>query len=80
MTSIKELARAASGALGIDIVIVGRRAAHYADETRQGYWLSRGDLVRAQKFAGIRDGYSLWCSGTTPQQMAKNSRVAVFGK
>jgi hypothetical protein len=78
--TIQELAAAAEAALGIDIAVTGTRAAHYAEETGEGYWLTRKDLAYAvdcEREHG-RDAYSHWCNGTG-REMSERSRRAIFG-
>ena len=79
--SIRQLATAAESVLGIDITVTGHRAAHYADETREGYWLTRTDLAYAADCARQHgsDAYSHWCAGTG-RQMSAQSRRAIFGR
>lgn len=80
-TTLQELANAAESALGITIVVTGRRAAHYADETGEGYWLTRDDLRYALdcKREHGRDAYSHWCAATG-REMSERSRRAIFGQ
>jgi hypothetical protein len=79
--TVADLARAAETALGIDITVTGNRAAHYADETGEGYWLTREDLAYAidcEREHGS-DAYSHWCSGTG-RKMSERSRRTIFGR
>lgn len=65
--TIRSLAAAAEEALGINVVIAANgRAAHYADETQQWYWLTADDLRYAVTCAQEydTDAYSHWCAGT----------------
>lgn len=77
-----ELATAAEQYLGIDITVTDTgRACHYADETNEGYWLTRKDLAYAKDCSENHgsDAYSHWCNSTgTP--MSERSRRRVFGK
>lgn len=79
--TIKDLAAAAEAALGIDITVIGNRAAHYAAETSEGYWLTREDLAYARDCQREHggDAYSHWCSGTG-RQMSARSKRAIFGR
>lgn len=79
--NIRELASAAEDALGIEIVVVGNRAAHYAEETGEGYWLTRKDLAYAidckREHGG--DAYSHWCAGTG-RLMSERARRKIFDR
>ncbi|MBX6334673.1 hypothetical protein IRY61_05045 [Candidatus Saccharibacteria bacterium] len=79
--TIRELASAAEAALGIEITVVGNRAAHYAEETGDGYWLTREDLAYAIACASEHgsDAYSHWCAGTG-SQMSERSRRKIFDR
>lgn len=79
--TIRDLASAAEDALGIKIAIVGNRAAHYADETGEGYWLTREDLAYAItcKREHGSDAYSHWCAGTG-RQMSERARRKIFDR
>lgn len=81
MKTIRELASAAEAALGIEIVVAGNRAAYYAEETGEWYWLTREDLAYAiecrREHGG--DAYSHWCSGTG-RLMSARSRRKIFGR
>lgn len=77
--TIRELASEAEAALGIEITVVGNRAAYYAEETGEGYWLTREDLAYAidcEREHGS-DAYSHWCSGTG-RLMSARSRRKIF--
>lgn len=79
--TIHELASAAEAALGIDITVVGNRAAYYAEETGEGYWLTRKDLAYAidcEREHGS-DAYSHWCTGTG-RQMSERARRKIFDR
>lgn len=80
--SLATLVKNAEAALGIEIVIHGRRAAHYAEETGEGYWLTREDLAYAAdcRREYPHDTYSHWCSGTTVRQMSERARLEIFGR
>lgn len=77
--SLQELTTAAEAALGIEISVIGNRAAHYADETAEGYWLTRDDLAYAIDCAREHgtDAYSHWCA-STGRRMSARSRRAIF--
>lgn len=79
--SMDELARSASEALDIPIVVHGRRAAYYAAETDTAYWLTREDLAYAQECvdAFAADAYSHWCTGTGLEMSARMARE-IFGR
>lgn len=82
-TSTKTLAEQAANALGIDITVTHRRASHYADETREAYWLTRADLRYALDCATNPttrdDAYSHWCAGTG-RLMSTRARRAIYGR
>lgn len=79
MATIQSLAEAAERALCIDITITpSRRAAHYADETGQWYWLTADDLRYAIACADEHgaDAYSHWCAGAgKPVRTARSIRA-----
>ena len=74
--SIRTLAASAAATLGIDIEITGRRAYHYATETRSAYWLTAADLRYAKDCAAEygSDAYSHWCSGTGREMSRRSMR------
>lgn len=71
----RRLASAAEAALGIEITV------HYAEETGEGYWLTREDLAYAIdcKREHGSDAYSHWCAGTG-RQMSKRARRKIFDR
>lgn len=82
MTSktLSQLARAAENALGIDIVVVGRSAYHYADETSEWFALTRADLAYAtdcaEAYPSPTEAYSHWCAGAgRPATAAEIARL-----
>jgi hypothetical protein len=76
--SIPRLAEKAEKLLGIDISIApSGRAYYYADETSEGYWLTRADLAYAADCAAEHgsDAYSHWCAGTGTPMSARSMRA-----
>lgn len=82
MATLKQLTVHAESILGIEITVEGRRAAHYAPETGEAYWLTRDDLRYAADCAREypSDTYSHWCAGTGPRQMSAQTRMRLFGR
>ncbi len=80
--TLEQLVSQAESDLGIHIKIVGigRRAAYLAEETGEGFWLSRQDLVyaRACRVTYGADAYSHWCT-STGRPMSAQTRRALFG-
>lgn len=82
--TLKQLAKEAEYHVNISILLVGTRAAYFADEVKQAFWLTRADLEYAEICAKLygeenyRDAYSHWCNNTgTP--MATSTRRKLFG-
>lgn len=81
-TTTAALAAKAEKVLGIDIGITpSGRAWHYAEETRQAYWLTRADLRLAieREWDDDEDIYSLWCQ-STGREMPESTRDRLLGR
>jgi hypothetical protein len=78
---LSTLVNNANNALNLDIRIFGRRAAYFANEVDEAFWLSRDDLVYAIACAKQypRDAYSHWCA-SSGSVMGTRRRRELFGK